>query len=106
MASSSFAALTDVMRRNAETAASNAAVQHALAGAGETIWPRAEQEELIAHTEEILARCRRAGKVRADLRAADIGMMMCGLCSSMGRSAPGFDWRRHLELIIDMLRPR
>jgi hypothetical protein len=22
----------------------------------------------------------------------------------MGRRAPGFDWRRHLDLIIDMLR--
>jgi hypothetical protein len=31
---------------------------------------------------------------------------MCGLCSTMGRQAPGFDWRRHLDLVIDMLRPR
>jgi hypothetical protein len=40
------------------------------------------------------------------LRATDIGMLMCGVCSSMSFSLPGFDWRRHLELVIDMLRPR
>jgi len=38
--------------------------------------------------------------------AIDIGMLMCGLCSTMGHRAPGFDWRRHLELVIDVLRAR
>ena len=36
-----FAVLEDLLRRNAETAASDAAVQHALAGAGEHIWMQA-----------------------------------------------------------------
>jgi hypothetical protein len=40
------------------------------------------------------------------LHATDIGMLMCGVCSSMSFSVPGFDWRRHLELVIEMLRPR
>lgn len=101
-----FAALTDVMWRNAETAAGDAATQHALAAAGESIWAQAEAErsELIALTEQLIARARRAGTVRSDARATDIGMLMCGVCSSMGFTAPGFDWRRHLELAIDMLR--
>jgi AcrR family transcriptional regulator len=103
-----FAALTDVMRRNAETAASDAATQHALAGAGEHIWmqARAEQQELLTLTDEMIARCRRVGTIRPDLHATDIGMLMCGVCSSMSFSVPGFDWRRHLELVIEMLRPR
>ncbi|HEY2005029.1 MAG TPA: helix-turn-helix domain-containing protein [Solirubrobacteraceae bacterium] len=103
-----FAALTRVMRRNAETAAGDAATQHALAAAGEHIWmqARGEQEELLTLTDELIARARDAGTVRPDLRATDIGMLMCGVCSSMSFSLPGFDWRRHLELVIDMLRPR
>jgi AcrR family transcriptional regulator len=103
----SFAALEGVMRRNAETTASDAAVRYVLSAAGQHIWDqaRAEQEDLIAATEELLARARAAGKVRADAQASDVGMLMCGVCSTMGRSAPGFDWRRHLELAIDTLRP-
>ena len=40
-----FAVLEDLLRRNAQTAASDAAVQHALAGAGEHIWMQAEAEQ-------------------------------------------------------------
>ncbi len=102
-----FAVIEDLLRRNAETAASDAAVQHALAGAGEHIWmqARAEQQELVALTEDLIARARRAGTIRQDVDANDIAMLMCGLCSTMG-AKPGFDWRRHLELVIDVLRAR
>ncbi|HWE13201.1 MAG TPA: helix-turn-helix domain-containing protein [Solirubrobacteraceae bacterium] len=103
-----FAAVEDLLRGNAETMARDAAIQQALAGAGEHIWMQAETElqELLAITGELVARARRAGMIRQDLQATDIGMLMCGLCSTMGSQAPGFDWRRHLELIIDMLRAR
>jgi AcrR family transcriptional regulator len=102
-----FAVLENLLRRNAETAANDAAVQHALAGAGENIWiqAQAEQQELSAVTAELVARARRAGTIRQDIEANDIAMLMCGLCSTMGEK-PGFDWRRHLDLVIDMLRAR
>lgn len=102
-----FAALADLMRHNAETAAADAATQLALAAAGDQIWSqaRAEQQELLALTGELIARARRAGTIRADVKATDIGMLMCGVCSAMGFNMPGFDWRRHLELAIDSLRP-
>jgi AcrR family transcriptional regulator len=102
-----FAVIEDLLRRNAETAASDAAVQHALAGAGEHIWmqAQAEQQELVALTEDLIANARRAGTIRQDVHANDIAMLMCGLCSTMG-AKPGFDWRRHLELVIDVLRAR
>jgi AcrR family transcriptional regulator len=103
-----FATIEDLLRRNAETMASDAAVQQALAGAGEHIWMQAEaeQNELLHVTGELIARARRARTIRPDLTPADIGMLMCGLCSTMGRDAPGFDWPRHLDLVIDMLRAR
>jgi AcrR family transcriptional regulator len=103
-----FAVVEDLLRRNAETMAGDAAVQQALTGAGEHIWmqAQAEQQELLGATGELIARARRAGTIRADIDPTDIGMLMCGLCSTMGRRAFGFDWRRHLELVIDMLRAR
>ncbi len=102
-----FAVLEDVLRRNAETMSSDAAIRHALAGADEEIWSQAEAErqELVALTEEMIARARKAGTIRADADANDISMLMCGLSSTMG-GMPGFDWRRYLELVIDVLRPR
>ncbi|MDQ6745724.1 MAG: TetR/AcrR family transcriptional regulator [Actinomycetota bacterium] len=100
-----FAVLEDLLRRNAMTAAGDAAVQHALAGAGENLWmqAQAEQQELAAVTAELIVRARGAGTIRQDVEANDIAMLMCGLCSTMG-AKPGHDWRRHLDLVIDMLR--
>ena len=66
---------------------------------------QAEQQELVALTEDLIANARRAGTIRQDVHANDIAMLMCGLCSTMG-AKPGFDWRRHLELVIDVLRAR
>ena len=102
-----FALIEGLMRRNAATAASDAGIQYALASAGETAWThaQAEQDELIALTAELIERARRAGTIRPDVEATDIGMLMCGVCSTMG-TRPDFDWRRHLDLVLDMLRAR
>lgn len=103
-----FEALISLMRSNAETAASDAGTQMAIAGAGEHIWnsARAEQEELLERTDELIARARRAGTIRPDIEGTDIGMLMCGVCSAMSAAVRGFDWQRHLDLVVDMLRPR
>ena len=58
---------------------------------------------MLAVTEQLLARARDAGTIRPDIGPLDIGMFMCGVCSTMGEK-PGFDWQRHLDLVIDMLR--
>jgi hypothetical protein len=97
-----------LLRRNAEPAAEDAATQLAIAGAGEHIWnqARTEQSELLDRTDELIARARRAGTIRPDIQGTDIGMLMCGVCSAMSVTVPGFDWQRHLDLVADMLRPR
>lgn len=103
-----FDVLTDLLRANAEALERDAATQQALAGAGEAIWAQArpEQDELIQLTGELISRAHRAGTIRPDATAMDIGMLMCGLSATMAHSAAGFDWRRHLDLLIDMLRAR
>jgi AcrR family transcriptional regulator len=103
-----FEILTDWLRDNAKRLGADAATQQAVAGAGDQIWlaAAAEREALVQVTDQLLARALAAGAVRPDATANDIGMLMGGLCATMGNPAPGFDWRRHLELIIDALRPR
>lgn len=103
-----FDVLAELLRVNAEVAARDAAIQHALAGAGEHIWAQAqrEQEELNALSGALIARAQRAGTMRPDVGPADISMLMCGVCATMAHKGPGFDWRRHLEHGIEMLRAR
>ena len=103
-----FELLANLMRSNAEALARDAGTQQVLAGAGETIWTQAaaEQRELLELTSQLIDRARAAGSIRADATATDIGMLMCGVSATMAHPASGFDWRRHLNLLIDMLRPR
>jgi AcrR family transcriptional regulator len=101
-----FSVFADMLRRTAEVCARDAAMQHALTGLGEHIWIQAqpEQEALDAISAELMARAQRAGTMRLDVGPLDIAMLMSGVSSTMAHSVPGFDWRRHLELAIEMLR--
>ena len=102
-----FALIEGLLRRIAETAAGDAGVQYALAssaGRAQTEAP-AEQDELITVIAELTGRARRAGTIRPGIEATDIAMLICGVVSVMG-PRPGFDWRRHLDLVIDTLRVR
>jgi AcrR family transcriptional regulator len=103
-----FEVLADLMRSNAEALERDAGTQQVLAGAGEQIWihAAAEQAELLELTSQLIERAQRAGSIRADATANDIGMLMCGVSATMAHPAPGFDWRRHLELVVDTLRAR
>ncbi len=103
-----FEVLADVLRSNASFMAQDAAVQHALMGAGEEIWAHVEPERQQVNRifQQLVQRAQRAGTMREDFGVADIPMLMCGICATMGHTAPGFDWPRHLELVIDGLRTR
>ncbi len=102
-----FEALVDLLHGHAEELHCDAAMQQVLAGADAEMWSQAELErqELVSLIGELIDRARRAGTIRADATAFDVGMLMCGLCATMAHPSPGFDWRRHLELIVDALRP-
>ncbi len=102
-----FAVIEGLLRRIAETAAEDVGVQYTLAGSDghASTEAQAEQDELIAVIAELIERARRAGTIRPDIEAIDIGMLICGVVSVMG-PRPGFDWRRHIDLVIDMLRAR
>jgi AcrR family transcriptional regulator len=103
-----FAAFAGLLHRNAALAARDAALQFAMLGAGERVWAqaRAEQEELLGLTDQLMSRAQATGAMRRDVSAGDIPMLMCGLCATMSHTKPGFDWERHLELIVDALRAR
>jgi AcrR family transcriptional regulator len=103
-----FALIEGLLRRIAETAAGDAGAQYALtssAAQAARSEAQAEQDELIAVIAELIERARRAGTIRPGIEATDIAMLICGVVSAMG-PRPGFDWRRHLDLVIDTLRVR
>jgi AcrR family transcriptional regulator len=103
-----FALIEGLLRRIAETAAGDVGVQYALtssAAQAARSEAQAEQDELIAVIAELIERARRAGTIRPGIEATDIAMLICGVVSAMG-PRPGFDWRRHLDLVIETLRVR
>ena len=101
-----FEVFAELLRGNAAFCSRDAAVQHALSASGETAWNHAQAEidELLGLTDELVSRAQAAGTMRPDVSARDIPMLMCGVSSTMAHDFPGFDWHRHLELVIDMLR--
>ena len=101
-----FEILEQVLRQNAAICARDAAVQYALSGVGDAFWEHIEsvRQELITLTHELVGRAHVAGTMRADVGAQDIAMLMCSVSSTMAHTLPGFDWSRHLDLVIDMLR--
>lgn len=103
-----FEVFAGLLRRNATFCSRDAAVQHALSASGEAAWTNAQTEidELIGLTDALVRRAQDAGTMRPDVSATDIPMLMCGVSSTMAHDFPGFDWHRHLELVIDMLRER
>jgi len=64
----------------------------------------AGRAEFEAVAGRVVARAQQAGVVREDVTFDDVSALMSGLCASMAR--PQVDWRRHLALLLDGLRPR
>jgi AcrR family transcriptional regulator len=91
--------------RNAEVMAADAGLREAVIRLGPAARSSgAERAELNALADRLIARAQGAGALRDDVTAEDIGALMAGLCTSMGR--PELDWRRHLELLLDGLRAK
>jgi AcrR family transcriptional regulator len=96
-------AFAGLLRRNAELCARDVGVQQALAREP-AAWSVAMPElmRLRDLTTRLIHRGQQAGVMREDMVVDDIPMLMCGVSSTM--AVPGFDWRRHLEIVLDGLR--
>jgi AcrR family transcriptional regulator len=99
-----FEIFADTLREGAGVTSADAAAQDALMRVGGREWPEIVpvQVELEAATQVLIDRAQAAGTMRSDVSAADISMIMCGICATM--SAAEWDWHRHLELSLDGLR--
>ncbi|MHB8533284.1 MAG: TetR/AcrR family transcriptional regulator [Solirubrobacteraceae bacterium] len=101
-----FDALARSIRDNAASVAGDAATRFALMSGGEAVFEHAgeERDEFLRLARKLVLRARRAGELRRDFQAFDVPMMMCGVCATIDKSGPGWDWRRHLDLLIDGMR--
>ena len=96
-------AFAGMLRTNAQFCAGEIGVQQALSR-GPDAWEYAapEIERLRDTAAEIIVRAQRAGVMRRDFIVDDIPMLMAGLSSTM--AVPGYEWRRHLEIILAGIR--
>jgi AcrR family transcriptional regulator len=103
-----FEALADALRASARSVAADAATRFAFMTGDERVFAAAasEMEEFSRLSDALVSLARARGELRADFSAQDIPMVMCGVCATIDRTKSGWDWRRHLELILaGMLAP-
>jgi AcrR family transcriptional regulator len=101
-------AFQTIVRSYLEAANRDAAFQLAVMGSKDIDWQSIEHEksEFDEIVGRIIDRAVAAGRLRSDLTVADFHQLTCGVISSMylprgGRS----DWRRHLDLALNGIRP-
>ncbi len=96
-------AFAGLLRTNGRFCAADIGVQQALAR-GPEAWEYAapEIDRLRDSSTKLIVRAQRAGVMREDFVVDDIPMLMAGLSSTM--AVPGYDWRRHLEIILAGIR--
>jgi AcrR family transcriptional regulator len=96
-------AFATTFRRNADLMAKDAGVQYVLMNTPNVLEHiAAEKADLDDAMSKLMRRAKRAGVLRKDFEMHDFGMVMCGLCSTMGGPA-GFNWRRHVDILLDGL---
>jgi AcrR family transcriptional regulator len=96
-------AFAGLLRVNAQFCAGDIGVQQALArGPDAWVYAAPEIDRLRHNATELIVRAQRAGVMREDFTVDDISVLMAGLSSTM--AVPGYDWRRHLEIILAGIR--
>jgi AcrR family transcriptional regulator len=100
--SGAFAALAAALRANVVSVAEDAATRFAFMSGGERVFAHAASEmgEFMLLANELVSRAHLTGELRDDFQASDIPMVMCGICATIDVSNPGWDWQRHLTLIL------
>jgi AcrR family transcriptional regulator len=97
-------AFSTCFRRNAELMAGDAGVQYVLMNIPNLLeYIAPEKADLDEVTGKLIGRAKRAGALRRDFDIRDFGMIMCGLCSTMGGDPAQFNWRRHVDILLDGL---
>jgi AcrR family transcriptional regulator len=101
-----FDALAGALRANAAGVAEDAATRFAFMSGGERVFAHAaaESEDFMRLARTLVRRARRAGQLTPGFSAEDIPMLMCGVCATVDKQKAGWDWRRHLELVIRGMR--
>jgi AcrR family transcriptional regulator len=101
-----FDALADALRANAAGMAEDAATRFAFMSGGERVFAHAalESEEFMRLARALVRRARRAKTLAPDFSAEDVPMLMCGVCAAVDKQKAGWDWHRHLELLIRGMR--
>jgi AcrR family transcriptional regulator len=104
--SSPFEALTEALRANAAWMAEDAATRFAFMSGGERVFAYAanELDEFMRLSSMLVERAKASGQLMAEFEAEDIPMFMCGVCAAIDKRHSGWDWRRHLELILRGMR--
>jgi hypothetical protein len=51
----------------------------------------------------LVDRAHASDELRVEFEAQDIPMVMCGVCATIDKRA-GWEWQRHLELILSGMR--
>jgi len=99
-------AFAGVLLAGAEVMASDAALRDALSRVPEA-WAHAaeERERLDAVVARVVRRGQDAGVIRPDFAVQDVPMLMCGITTSMTTRSE-WDWRRHLDIVLDGIRAR
>ncbi len=102
---SPFDVLADALRANAASVAADAATRFAFMSGGEHVFAHADEEkdEFLSLAAVLVERAHASGELRTEFEAQDIPMVMCGVCATTGRQS-GWDWERHLELILSGMR--
>jgi AcrR family transcriptional regulator len=101
-------AFETILRTYLEAADGDASFQLALLGSTNLHWEGVEQQkaEFAEIVSRIIDRAVAAGQVRDDLTFADFPVLACGIMSTMYfKPSHNSDWRRHLELVLDGIRP-
>ena len=97
-------AFASFMHANAAGCAADAGTQHAVLEGDPGLGLRmATETGLLDLSQQLIDRGQAVGVIRPDFSAEDIGMIMCGLASSMHGDTT-WDWRRHLGFVLDGLR--
>lgn len=101
-----FEALCQALRANVASVAEDAATRFALSSGGERVFAHAadEKDRFMQLAGELVERAHASGELRADFAAADIPMLMCGVCATIDRATDERSWDRYVELLFRGMR--